>query len=110
MNAIKVWWSTLAPREQRWVGVAAAVVGIALLWLIAIAPALQILRKASAQHAAADLQLEAMRSQAKQTNLGQRCHSNRQRHPRKHHAQSCQCRCTGHLAQPSPYQCARCTH
>lgn len=66
MNAIKVWWSTLAAREQRWVGIAAAVVGIALLWLIAIAPALQILRKASAQHVAADLQLEAMRSQAKQ--------------------------------------------
>jgi general secretion pathway protein M len=65
MNTIKTWWATLATREQRWVAMAAAIVSITLLWLIAIAPALQILRKASAQHAAADVQLEAMRAQAK---------------------------------------------
>lgn len=66
INAMKIWWATLGAREQRWVVMAVAVVGVTLLWLIAIAPAVQILRKASAQHAAADLQLEAMRTQAKQ--------------------------------------------
>lgn len=66
MNAVKTWWAALGAREQRLVSIAAGLVGIALVWLLAIAPAMQTLRKATAQHAAADTQLETMRSQAKQ--------------------------------------------
>lgn len=54
-------WDTLASREKVLVGGAAAVVALALLWLVAVAPALATLRTAESQHRAADAQLQRMR-------------------------------------------------
>lgn len=55
-------WTALAPRERRLVSLAAAAVVLALLWLLALAPALATLRSAPAQRA--QLQAEAQRMQA----------------------------------------------
>jgi general secretion pathway protein M len=54
----------LAPREQRAVSLAAWVVGLGLLWWLAVAPALQTLRQAPERHARLDAQLSQMRSMA----------------------------------------------
>jgi general secretion pathway protein M len=54
-------WRSLAPREQELVGGAALLVGLALLWWVALAPAISTLRGADAQHAALDAQLLQMR-------------------------------------------------
>jgi general secretion pathway protein M len=54
-------WAALAPREQALVGAAALVVGLALLWWIALAPALATLRTADEQHRTLDAQLQQMR-------------------------------------------------
>jgi general secretion pathway protein M len=54
-------WRALAPREQALVGGAIAVVVLALLWWIALAPAIATLRSADAQHRALDTQLQQMR-------------------------------------------------
>ncbi len=55
-------WDSLAPRERRSVQAAAALVGLALLWWLALAPALATLRAAEAQHQSLDAQLQTMRS------------------------------------------------
>lgn len=55
-------WKALAPREQNLVLAAGAVVGLALLWWVALAPALQTLRGAPARHAALDAQLQHMQA------------------------------------------------
>jgi general secretion pathway protein M len=54
-------WAALAPREQAMVGAAALVVGLALVWWIALGPAIATLRSADAQHHALDIQLQQMR-------------------------------------------------
>ncbi|MBL0427433.1 type II secretion system protein GspM [Ramlibacter alkalitolerans] len=54
-------WRSLAPREQALVGAAALLVGLALLWWVALAPAIATLRAADAQHGALDAQLLQMR-------------------------------------------------
>ena len=66
MTPLKLWWAQLGAREQRLVGMAGLVVGIALLWWLAIAPALTTLRTTSQQHAAVDSQLQSMRVLANQ--------------------------------------------
>jgi general secretion pathway protein M len=66
MKAVQLWWSQLATREQRWISVAAWLVGLALVWWLGLAPALKTLRAAPALHAAADAQLQSMRAQAAQ--------------------------------------------
>lgn len=66
MNALKLWWTKLAAREQRWISIAAWLVGLAVVWWLGLAPAIKTLRAAPAQHAAADAQLQAMRAQAAQ--------------------------------------------
>ncbi|RYZ06214.1 MAG: type II secretion system protein M [Comamonadaceae bacterium] len=53
-------WNGLAPREQTMVAGAAAVVLLALLWWIALGPALATLRSAEAQHRTLDTQLQQM--------------------------------------------------
>lgn len=53
-------WKALAPREQSLVLAAAAVVGLALLWWLALAPALATLRTAPTRHAELDSQLQRM--------------------------------------------------
>lgn len=61
MNAaLRARWSALAPREKILVAGAATLVAIALVWLIAIQPALNILRTSEAQHRALDAQLQQM--------------------------------------------------
>ncbi|HET8746065.1 MAG TPA: type II secretion system protein GspM [Ramlibacter sp.] len=61
MQPLRQRWSALAPREQALVGAAAAVVALALLWWIALGPAIGTLREAEAQHRALDAQLQQMR-------------------------------------------------
>lgn len=61
-------WQTLQPREQTLILLATGVVAAALLWLLAIAPALAVLKTADAQRAALDTQLQnmqALQAQAK---------------------------------------------
>jgi general secretion pathway protein M len=69
MSALRNWWDSLAAREQSLLSVAAVVIGLALLWLVAIAPALQTLRVAEAQHAQVDAQLQSMQSLAAQAKV-----------------------------------------
>lgn len=58
---LKVQWRAMAAREQNFVLGAAALVGLAVVWWVAIAPALQTLRTAPARHAVLDTQLQRMR-------------------------------------------------
>ena len=59
-GAAKAYWQTLAAREQNLLLLAASVVGLALLWWLALAPALHSLRTADARRAKADQQLSQM--------------------------------------------------
>ena len=56
----QAWWPELEPREQRLIGAAAALVLLALLWWVALAPALRTLSAAPAEHARLDAQLQQM--------------------------------------------------
>jgi general secretion pathway protein M len=58
--ALRARWQALAPREQTLVLAASAIVAFALLWWLAVAPALSTLRTAPARHAALDAQLQTM--------------------------------------------------
>jgi general secretion pathway protein M len=53
-------WRSVSPREQRWVVLAGVLLSLALLWWLALAPALAVLKAAPAQHRALDVQLEQM--------------------------------------------------
>ncbi len=53
-------WRSVSPREQRWVVLAGVLLSLALLWWLALAPALAVLKAAPAQHRALDAQLEQM--------------------------------------------------
>jgi general secretion pathway protein M len=64
MNALLARWATLGAREQRLVVIASVLVVAALLWWVALAPALQTVRSAPAQHAEVDAQLQNMRALA----------------------------------------------
>jgi general secretion pathway protein M len=59
-------WIALAPREKKMAVAAAAVVIVALLWMIAIGPALATLRQADEQRRTLDTQLQRMISQQTQ--------------------------------------------
>ena len=59
-------WRARPPRERSAIALAAGVVGLAMLWWIALAPALATLRGAPAQHSALDAQLIHMRALAAQ--------------------------------------------
>lgn len=61
-SALQARWHALAPREQNLVLAAGALVGLALLWWVAVAPALATLRAAPARHTALDAQLQRMLS------------------------------------------------
>jgi general secretion pathway protein M len=54
------WWQALGERERLWVMFAALLVGAAMLWLLALAPALRTLTRAPAQIDAVDAQLQTM--------------------------------------------------
>ena len=57
---LKARWAALAMRERQMVGGAIALVALALLWWIALAPALRTLATAPAEHAQLDAQLQQM--------------------------------------------------
>lgn len=57
---LRQWWQGLARRERRLIGAAALVVGLALLWWVALAPAVRTLQQAPARIDAADTQLQVM--------------------------------------------------
>jgi len=61
LTQLRSQWATLAPRERRGVQAALALVGMALLWWLALGPAVQTLRAADAQHRSLDTQLQTMR-------------------------------------------------
>jgi general secretion pathway protein M len=61
-------WQGLAPREKILAAAAAGLVAFALLWWLAVGPALSVLRTAESQHQALDAQLgrmQALQQQAK---------------------------------------------
>lgn len=62
MNAaqLRARWLRLAPREKVLVAASSAIVVLALLWLVAIRPALGVLRSAEEQHRTLDAQLQQM--------------------------------------------------
>ncbi len=53
-------WMLLAPRERRMISIAVTLVVLALLWWLALAPALKTLRAAPAENARLDTQLQQM--------------------------------------------------
>jgi general secretion pathway protein M len=59
---LKARWTTLAAREQRGVLLAGAVLGAALVWFIALAPALRSLKTVAAQSAALGADIDSMQS------------------------------------------------
>ena len=61
VHRLRAVWARLAPRERRLVALASTVVALALLWLLALSPALRTLRQAEAQRA--ELATEAQRMQ-----------------------------------------------
>lgn len=61
-NALQDRWNLLAPRERTLLTAAAAVVLIALLWTLLLAPALRVLRTAPSQETALDAQLQRMQT------------------------------------------------
>jgi general secretion pathway protein M len=60
VKALRARWTTLAPREKLLVAAAAAVIAIAIVWLVAIGPALSTLRSADEQRRTLDAQLLRM--------------------------------------------------
>ena len=59
-SILKARWEGLDSREKVWVAAAIALAAAALIWLIALAPALATLRSAEQQHRALDAQLQQM--------------------------------------------------
>jgi general secretion pathway protein M len=64
LQRLRILWQVIGPREQRAVALAAWVVGLALLWWIGLAPAIDTLRQAGTRHAQLDQTLTQMRAQA----------------------------------------------
>ncbi|MDP3761732.1 MAG: type II secretion system protein GspM [Ramlibacter sp.] len=62
MEMLRARWEGLRPREQAMVAAAAAAVAAALVWLVALGPAVSTLRGAEEQRRALDTQLQHMRS------------------------------------------------
>ena len=61
LDALRARWQALAPREQALLVAAGALVVLALLWWVALAPAVGMLRSAEEQHRTLDQQLLQMR-------------------------------------------------
>lgn len=69
LQALQTHWSQLAPREQALVRMAAAVVLLALLWGLLLAPPLKVLRQSDARHAELDArwqQMQQLQTEAEQ--------------------------------------------
>ena len=61
MNALLARWQGLAPREKLLVAATIGLVAIVLVWLIAVRPALGVVRSAAQQQRVLDAQLEQIR-------------------------------------------------
>jgi general secretion pathway protein M len=59
-QALRARWNAFAPREKLMVAVATAVVLLALVWMVAIGPALATLRSAQEQRRTLDMQVQQM--------------------------------------------------
>lgn len=59
-ESLQALWQRASPREQRSLLLAAVVLGAALLWWLALAPALALWRSAPVQHRQLDTQLQHM--------------------------------------------------
>lgn len=59
-NALRERWAALAERERLLVMLAGALIGLALLWLVGLQPALRTLRSAPQEQAALDQQAQTM--------------------------------------------------
>jgi len=64
LEPMRAWWRTLARREQRLTLLALSIVGLFVVWTLAIRPAWTTLRQAPAQLDALDMQLQAMQRMA----------------------------------------------
>jgi general secretion pathway protein M len=62
MTRLSTQLDKLAPRERQLVLIASVLLGFALVWWVAISPALQTYQKSSAAHAALDAQLSQMQA------------------------------------------------
>ncbi|WP_296491673.1 type II secretion system protein GspM [Rhodoferax sp.] len=60
LTPLQTRWRAVSRREQRLVVLAALLIGLALLWWLALAPALAVLKAAPLQHRALDAQLQSM--------------------------------------------------
>jgi general secretion pathway protein M len=83
LTTLQTRWQALAPREQTLVLAASTLVGLALLWWVALAPALATLRAAPARHAALDGQLQRMLSLQAEALQLQQAPANRPADPRR---------------------------
>jgi general secretion pathway protein M len=63
----QAWWQGLAERERLMLGAGAAVLGLFLLWALAVAPALRTLKTAPAELEQLEQQLQQMRRLAGET-------------------------------------------
>lgn len=64
INGLQTTLDRLSPRERNAVVATAWIAGLLLLWWVALAPAIQTLRQAPAQHAQVDAQLASLRAMA----------------------------------------------
>ncbi len=67
MAPIRAWWLTLALRERRLLVAGLLIVAAALLWMLALAPALRTLRTAPVTLQSLDRQWQGMQVQADET-------------------------------------------
>jgi len=58
------WWATLAPRDRRMLRAGAVLVGLVLVWMVGVQPALRTLRDVPPQIDRADLELQQMQALA----------------------------------------------
>lgn len=72
LQPLQTRWSRLAAREKNFLAAALALVVLALLWKLALAPALQTLRTSTARATALDAQLQHMLSLQNQASALQR--------------------------------------
>lgn len=60
MDALRARWAALAAREKLMVAAAVALVAFAVVWMVAIGPALSTLRSAEVQRRTLDMQVQKM--------------------------------------------------
>lgn len=64
LSALRAWWTKLAPRERRVVAFGLGLLALALVWMLALRPALAVVRDTPARIAVLDEQLQQMQRMA----------------------------------------------